>query len=261
MSRNCPGRGMACDGKAEIVIIKPMSIELENRYADIIRRIHEACGRVGRDPATVRLMAVSKTLQPDDIAAVAALGIETFGENRIQEARGKISLCPGRLHWHLIGHLQSNKAREAVRLFEMIHSVDSLRMLETLDRVAAEEGCTLPVCLEVNVSGERSKFGMSPDDLPVALEAANRLFKVKVVGLMTIPPIAEDPGEARPFFRALRDLRDRMQAATGLNLPELSMGMSHDFEIAVEEGATWIRVGTLLFGPRKRKETHEPLDD
>ena len=238
-----------------------MNSDLENRYNDIVRRIHAACGRAGRDPASVQLMAVSKTQHPDDIAAVAALGVETFGENRVQEARGKIPLCSSRIHWHLIGHLQSNKAREAVHLFEMIHSVDSLRMLETLDRFAGDEGRLLPVCLEVNVSGERSKFGMVPDQVAETLAAANRLFKVKVVGLMTIPPVAEDPEEARPFFRSLRELRDRLQPATGVSLPELSMGMSHDFEVAIEEGATWIRVGTLLFGPRKRKETDEPGQD
>ena len=234
-----------------------MSSDLKTRYEDIVRRIHAACGRAGRDPASVQLMAVSKTQHPDDIAAVAALGIDTYGENRVQEARSKIPLCPSRLHWHLIGHLQSNKAREAVHLFEMIHSVDSLRMLETLDRFAADEGRLLPVCLEVNVSGERSKFGMTPAQVSETLEAANRMFKVKVVGLMTIPPVAEDPQEARPFFRALRELRDQMQRAVGVTLPELSMGMSHDFEVAIEEGATWIRVGSLLFGPRKRKEIDE----
>ncbi|MEI6167237.1 MAG: YggS family pyridoxal phosphate-dependent enzyme [bacterium] len=238
-----------------------MSSELKNRYDDIVRRMQAACGRAGRDPASVQLMAVSKTQHPDDIAAVAALGVETFGENRVQEAHGKISLCPGRLHWHLIGHLQSNKAREAARLFEMIHSVDSVRMLETLDRVAGEEGRSLPVCLEVNVSGERSKFGMAPEHVAGALEAANRLFRVKVVGLMTIPPAAEDPQEARPFFRALRELRDRMQGESGVMMPELSMGMSQDFEVAIEEGATWIRVGSLLFGPRKRKEIDESGND
>ena len=238
-----------------------MNADLETRYNDILRRIQAACGRAGRDPSSVQLMAVSKTQHPDDIALVSALGVETFGENRVQEARGKIPLCPSRIHWHLIGHLQSNKAREAVHLFEMIHSVDSLRMLETLDRFAADEGRSLPVCLEVNVSGERSKFGMSPEQVAETLAAANRLFKVKVVGLMTIPPVSEDPEEARPFFGALRELRDRMQRESGLDLPELSMGMSHDFEVAIEEGATWIRVGSLLFGPRKRKELDESGND
>ena len=228
--------------------------DLENRWAEINRRLDAACARVGRDPNTVQVMAVSKTRLPDEIRDVAALGVETFGENKVQEARAKIPLCPGRLHWHLIGHLQSNKAREAVQLFEMIHAVDSLRLLEILDRAAGEEGRQLSVCLEVNVSGERSKFGMAPEAVLETLRGAERLFKVKVVGLMTIPPVAEDPEEARPFFRALRELRDRMQDQTGIPLPELSMGMSQDFEVAVEEGATWIRVGTLLFGPRPRKE-------
>jgi pyridoxal phosphate enzyme (YggS family) len=229
-------------------------MDLENRWAEINRRLDAACARVGREPDTVQVMAVSKTRQPDEIRDVAALGIETFGENKVQEARAKIPLCSGRLHWHLIGHLQSNKAREAVQLFEMIHAVDSLRLLEILDRAAGEEGRQLSVCLEVNVSGERSKFGMAPEAVLETLRGAERLFKVKVVGLMTIPPVAEDPEEARPFFRALRELRDRMQDQTGSPLPELSMGMSQDFEVAVEEGATWIRVGTLLFGPRPRKE-------
>lgn len=230
--------------------------ELENRWAEINRRIDGACARAGRDPSTVQVLAVSKTQPPEAVTAVAALGIETFGENKVQEARAKIPLCPGRLHWHLVGHLQSNKAREAVRLFEMIHAVDSFRLLEIIDRMAEEEGRRLPVCLEVNVSGERSKFGMPPEAVLEALRGAERLFRVKVVGLMTIPPVAEDPEEARPFFLALRELRDRMQDQAGISLPELSMGMSHDFDVAIEEGATWIRVGTLLFGPRPRKESH-----
>jgi PLP dependent protein len=234
--------------------------DLEVRYDGIVRRIEAACGRVGRDPASVRVMAVSKTQSPEAVRDVAALGIETFGENKVQEARLKIPQCPSRLHWHLIGHLQSNKARLAVQLFEMIHAVDSLRLLQILDRAAEEEGRTIPVCLEVNVSGERSKFGMPPGQVLEVLQEANRLFKVKVIGLMTIPPVAEDPAEARPFFRALRELRDQVQGRSGVSLPELSMGMSHDFEIAIEEGSTWIRVGTLLFGPRKPRETHELAD-
>ncbi len=233
---------------------------LETRFADINHRIEAACDRAGRDPSSVQLMAVSKTQTPDAIREVAALGIETFGENKVQEARAKIPLCPSRLHWHLIGHLQSNKAREAVRLFEMIHAVDSLSLLQALDRLAGEEGRTLPVCLEVNVSGERSKFGLSPNAVLETLRAANSLFKVKVVGLMTIPPATEDAEESRPFFRTLREMRDQMQDQVGLALPELSMGMSHDYEIAIEEGSTWVRVGTLLFGPRARKESNDFAD-
>jgi pyridoxal phosphate enzyme (YggS family) len=232
--------------------------EVETRLADIERRIAAACARVGRDPASVNVLAVTKTLDPEVVQEAVAAGLSVFGESRVQEARQKIPQCPANLHWHYIGHLQTNKARETVRLFEMIHAVDSLRLLEALDRVAQEEGRTLPVCLEVNVSGERSKYGMTPEEMPAVLAKAAALFRVQIAGLMTIPPIAEDPEEARPFFRKLRELRDRWQGETGLPLAELSMGMSHDFEIAVEEGATWVRVGTLLFGPRKKKVTHDP---
>ena len=227
-----------------------MSGGIEQRLAAIRERMERACGRAGRDPETVRLLAVSKTQGPEAVTAALAAGLADFGENRVQEARQKIPQCPAAAHWHLVGHLQTNKAREAVRLFERIHAVDSPRLLETLERLCQDEGRALPVFLEVNVSGERSKFGISPAELPGVLRAAGSLFRVRVEGLMTIPPIAEDPAEARPFFRALRELRDRMQDECGLPLPELSMGMSHDFEVAIEEGATWVRVGTSLFGPR-----------
>lgn len=215
-------------------------------------RMRAACERVGRDPASVRLLPVSKTVSPELVTEAAGCGLEAFGENRVQEARQKIPLCPSHLKWHLVGHLQTNKAREAVRLFAMIHAVDSLRLLEFLDRVCQEEGRYMPVCLEVNVSGERSKFGMAPEDMPAVLARSSALFRVQIAGLMTIPPVAKDPEEARVFFRRLRELRDQWRAETGLPLAELSMGMSQDFEVAVEEGATWIRVGTSLFGERVR---------
>lgn len=236
-----------------------MNGELQSRLADIRGRIESACRRVGRDPAGVRLLPVTKTFPPETVTEAAALGLTAFGENRVQEARQKIPLCPGHLTWHLIGHLQTNKAREAVRLFDMIHAVDSWRLLEVLERMSDEEGRRLTVCLEVNVSGERSKFGLAPETVPDLLARAGGLSRVQVVGVMTIPPIAAEPEEARPFFRRLRELRDRWQADTGLALPELSMGMSHDFEMAVEEGATWVRVGTLLFGKRPKLEVHDPV--
>ncbi len=229
-----------------------MSGELEQRLAGIRGRMEQACLKAGRAADSVRLLAVSKTHGPDAVMEASAAGLADFGESRIQEARQKIPQCSGSLRWHFIGHLQSNKVREAVRLFEFIHAVDSPRLLEHLERLCQEEGRRLSVCLEVNVSGERSKFGMQPGDVPAALRTAAGCFRVKVEGLMTIPPIAEDPAEARPFFRALRGLRDRMQEESGVPLPELSMGMSHDFEVAIEEGATWVRVGTSLFGPRRK---------
>jgi pyridoxal phosphate enzyme (YggS family) len=229
-----------------------MNVEMDNRLGEIRRRMEQACERAGRDPATVQLLAISKTQGPEAIVDAVQLGVTQFGENKVQEARQKIPQSPSAAKWHFVGHLQTNKAREAVRLFEMVHAVDSLKLLETLDRVCQEEGRTLPVCLEVNVSGERSKFGLPPEEVPLVLKASQALFRVRIVGVMTIPPIAEDPEEARPFFRRLRELRDRWQSESGILLPELSMGMSHDFEVAIEEGATWIRVGTLLFGERRK---------
>ena len=235
-----------------------MEETLASRLDGIRNRIAVACRRAGRAPDSVRLLPVSKMHGPDEIEDAVRAGLDTFGESRVQEARQKIPLCSGGLHWHFIGHLQTNKVREAVSLFEMLHAVDSVRLLEFVDRLAAEEGRNLPVCLEVNVSGERSKYGLRPEELGGVFEAAGRLHRVQIVGLMTVPPIAEDPAESRPFFRQLRELRDEWSPRAGLPLPELSMGMSHDFEPAIEEGSTWVRVGTLLFGPRRRLENHEP---
>jgi PLP dependent protein len=214
------------------------------------QRIARACERAGRDPGTVRLLAVSKTHGPDRIREVAACGVEWFGENRVQEAEAKMEYCPGSLHWHLIGHLQTNKVARAVRLFEMIHSVDSGKLLRAIDSAAGEAGKVLPVLIEVNVAGESTKYGVPPAELPALLDQGNGLMRTQVRGLMAIPPFAEDPEDVRPYFRALRELRDRCEADLGFDLPELSMGMSHDFEVAIEEGSTWIRVGSELFGQR-----------
>ena len=227
-----------------------MQDTFEERLTRIRSRVAQACQRSGRQPETVKLLPVSKTHGPERVRAAAACGLTVFGENRIQEARQKIPLCPGHLAWHLIGHLQTNKVKEAVCLFAMIHAVDSLRLLTAIDTAGELTGRIMPVLLEVNVSGESSKFGLAPADVPAVLDAANSLQRVEIIGLMTMPPIAEDPEHTRPFFQKLRTLRDQWRPATGFALNELSMGMSHDFEIAVEEGATWIRVGTVLFGSR-----------
>ena len=217
------------------------------------QRIARACERCGRDPQGVQLVAVSKTHEADVVREAAECGLRIFGESKVQEAKAKIPLCPGNLTWHMIGHLQRNKAGLAVELFDRIHSVDSLRLLETLDRAAAEAGKTLPVLLEVNVSGEASKFGMPPSAGPEVLKAANDLYHVSVVGLMTMPPFTEEPEKARAHFRALCALREQWRDETGYGLDELSMGMSHDFEVAIEEGSTWVRVGTAIFGEREAK--------
>ena len=218
------------------------------RFAEILARVEQASARVARDPAGVRIVAVAKTFGPDAVREAAACGVTVIGENRVQEAAQKIPLCPEHLEWHMIGHLQRNKVKHAVGLFRMIHSVDSPRLITTLDEAAGDLGIVMPVCIEVNVSGESSKFGMSPEEVPGLLEEARGLVHVEVRGLMTIPPFTPDPEGARPFFARLRELRDEWRESIGLPLDELSMGMSHDFEVAVEEGATWIRVGAALFG-------------
>jgi pyridoxal phosphate enzyme (YggS family) len=228
---------------------------IAERLCAVRARIADACSRCGRDPAEVTVVAVAKTHGPEAVREAAEAGIEIIGENRVQEAMQKMAQCPSSLRWHMVGHLQSNKSRAAVSMFDMVHSVDSGKLLERLDRDAGDLGKRLPVCLEVNVSGERSKFGMAPDDVPPVLEAASRLRCVEVVGLMTIPPFTPEAEGARPFFRRLREYRDGWRNAGGMELGALSMGMSNDFDVAVEEGATIVRLGTVLFGERPRRES------
>ena len=224
-----------------------MDESFAERLESVERRIAAACAKAGRPRDSVTLLAVSKTKPPEAARDAAECGLRRFGENRVQEAQAKIPLCPAGLEWHLIGHLQSNKAKVAAQYFQMVHSVDSLKLLQALD---AHAGTTLPVLLQVNVSGEAAKFGMKPAEVAGVIEAANQMQKVEVHGLMTIPPFTPDPEKARAHFVALRELRDRLEDETGTPLPELSMGMSHDLEVAIEEGSTWVRIGTDLFGSR-----------
>lgn len=227
-----------------------MSVVSDN--INLIRqRISAAAERVGRDPAEVTLIAVSKAIEPESVEAALAAGQTLFGESKIQEARAKIPLISGHARWHLVGHLQTNKARDAVTLFELIHSVDSLKLAVELDKCAERAGKTQAILLEINVSGEASKFGLKPDVLESTVGDINKLTRLEVQGLMTIAPFAEETERARPYFRRLRELRD------ALGLRELSMGMTHDFEVAIEEGATMVRIGTAIFGERKR---HEPTE-
>ncbi|MDD5483802.1 MAG: YggS family pyridoxal phosphate-dependent enzyme [Kiritimatiellae bacterium] len=235
---------------------------IKNNFASFAERLNMVRTRIaaasekdGRAPDAVRLLAASKAQPPESIRQAAECGLVMFGENRIQEASQKIPLCPGQLEWHLIGHLQSNKVRVAVSLFRMIHSVDSQKLLAAVEDAAEAAGRQIPVCLEVNVSGEGAKFGFAPEMVPETLLFAERLKRVEIKGLMTIPPAVKDPELVRPFFKKLRTLRDQWRDQTGFALDELSMGMSHDFEIAVEEGATIVRLGTILFGQRKNNQT------
>jgi pyridoxal phosphate enzyme (YggS family) len=217
------------------------------RLECVERRIAAACDKAVRPRDSVRLLAVSKTNPPEAVREAVDCGLRLFGENRVQEAQSKIPMCPNGLEWHLIGHLQTNKAKVAARLFHMVHSVDSLKLLQALEEHA---GTILPVLLQVNVAGEAAKFGMKPEEVVAAINAANRMQKVEVHGLMAIPPFSPSPEKSRIHFSNLRNLRDRLQDETGTPLPELSMGMSHDLEVAIEEGSTWVRIGTDLFGSR-----------
>ncbi len=215
-------------------------------------RIKAACDRCDREPNSLTLMAVSKTQSPEAVGAAANLGLSVFGENKVQEAKAKIPLCPGKLRWHFIGHLQSNKCRDAVELFEMIQSVDSLSLAQEINKRANEAAKTMPVLLEVNLAGEASKFGYGPKQLLAELREINSLPRLEIHGLMTVPPWTPDAETSRPHFRRLRELKAECEQILGAPLPHLSMGMSGDFEVAIEEGATMVRIGTALFGPRTK---------
>ena len=223
---------------------------MQEKIDAVLERMQAACLRAGRKPDEVRLVAVSKTYPPESVREAAECGLRVFGESRVPEAEAKIPLCPGNLEWELIGHLQRNKVRRALRLFDTIHAVDSLPLLEKINTAAKESGKNVKVYLEVNISGEPSKYGLGRDDVLPILEAATTFMNVDLAGLMTIPPFSPDPEDARPYFRKLRELRDELAAASGFGLDELSMGMSGDFEVAIEEGAACVRVGSAIFGRR-----------
>ncbi len=224
----------------------------------IQQRINAACARADRAPGSVTLLAVSKTHPPEAIRAAVDGGQLLFGENKIQEAKAKIPLCPGKARWQFIGHLQSNKVRDAVELFEMIQGVDSLAIAQEISKRAESAARTMPILLEVNVAGEGSKFGYAPERLRAELLALNALPRMEIHGLMTIPPFAAVPEKARPHFQKLRELKTDCEQILGAPLPHLSMGMSGDFEVAIEEGATLVRLGTALFGARQSRVRHAP---
>jgi len=228
-------------------------MSLEENYKSIQTRIAAACARVGRDPSSVTLVAVSKGQPSDNVRAAADLGLTLFGENRVQEAKLKMGQCPSRVRWHMIGHLQSNKARDAVYLFQMIQSVDSLELAQEINKWADKLAKTVQILLEVNIAGESSKFGYPPERLLTEFEQINALPRIEIHGLMTVAPWTAEPERIRPIFRRLRELKTECDQILGVPLPHLSMGMSGDFEIAIEEGATMIRIGSALFGPRTKK--------
>lgn len=213
-------------------------------------RIDAAARRAGRIPSEVELVAISKTYPAEKVGEAVEAGQELFGESRVQEALVKIPALPGRLRWHFIGHLQANKVRKALPLFELIHGVDTIEIARDIDRIAADLGLFPRILLEVNVSGEGSKHGFAPEPLERGLEELLALPRVQVEGLMTMAPLAPEAVASRPCFAALRALRDRLARQAGIPIPTLSMGMSGDYEVAVEEGATLVRVGSAIFGGR-----------
>jgi PLP dependent protein len=227
---------------------------IADRVAAVRERIARAAARVGRTAGEITLVAVSKTHPPQAVREAFAAGVRDVGENRVQEAEGKVAaladLRPQGLRWHLVGHLQSNKAKKAAALFDWVHSLDGASIGQRLGEAAQAEGRQMRALLQVDLAGEETKFGVEEARLFVALESLRALPAVKLLGLMALPPYEEDAERVRPYFRQLRVLRDRARERGLLEGAELSMGMSHDLEVAVEEGATLVRVGTAIFGER-----------
>lgn len=230
-----------------------LNLTISERLESVRESLAEAAGRVGRKPEDVQLVAVSKTQPPESVREAMEAGQLIFGESRVQEGRAKIPAVGGRAHWHFIGHLQKNKVRQALPLFELLHGVDSLELARDINRVAGEEGLFPRVLLEVNVAGEASKFGFAPETLRSQMEDLLKLDRLNIEGLMCIPPPQPKAELARKYFVTLREWRDRVQTEFRVPLPQLSMGMSGDYAVAIEEGSTLVRVGTAIFGERSGK--------
>ncbi len=229
--------------------------EIAENLARVRERIEAAARRSGRDPERVRLVAVSKTVDPERARQAIEAGVKILGENYVQEAQKKIEVLGHEISWHFIGHLQRNKAKVAVHLFDLIHAVDSINLAQELDRQAKLQGKVLPVLLQINLGGEATKFGAQEKEILLLAEKLSAMAGIEVKGLMTMPPFFEDPEASRPYFVELRKLGERLvqQKIPRISMEELSMGMSNDFEVAVEEGTTLVRVGTAIFGPRPVK--------
>ena len=235
--------------------MKPIETILE----EVNSRIVAACQRAGRDPSEVEIIAVTKTHGAEVVKEAWDAGLRIVGENKVQEAAWKKPASVTGPMWHLIGHLQSNKVRKALELFDFFHSVDTAALADRMNAIADDIGAAPHILLEVNVSGEKSKSGMKPEDVePTVRHIMEACPRLTVEGLMTMAPFSENPEDARPYFRRLRELRDAVEKSLGVGLPRLSMGMSGDYEVAVEEGATWVRLGTVLFGERPKAKAGTP---
>ena len=230
-------------------------MDLAANLAGVQRRIEGACARAGREPRSVSVVAVTKSHPPEVVNEAAKLGLTLFGENKVQEAKAKIPLCSGKVRWHMIGHLQTNKCRDAVELFEMIQTIDSLHLAQEINKRAEQAAKRIPILLEVNIAGEAQKFGYRPEQLLAELGQINSLSRLELQGLMTVPPWTSEPEKVRPVFRRLKQLKEQCEQVLAAPLPHLSMGMTGDFEVAIEEGATMVRIGTALFGLRRGAKT------
>ncbi|MEM9479908.1 MAG: YggS family pyridoxal phosphate-dependent enzyme [Verrucomicrobiota bacterium] len=225
-------------------------MSIPERYKKICKCIASACERAGRDPDSVTLLAVSKTWPAETILELYHCGHLIYGENKVQEVEQKRPVLPSDMEWHFIGHLQKNKVRKVLAHCDVIQSVDSLELAQRIDRIAGELETRPKIQLQVNIGDETSKHGFSPDDLSASLPGIRELENVELSGLMAIPPAVDDPEKARAYFRSMEELRRNLEDREGIPLPELSIGMSHDFEVAIEEGSTIVRVGSALFGER-----------
>jgi pyridoxal phosphate enzyme (YggS family) len=230
-----------------------MSSILDN-LERVREQIAQAAAKAGRDVEDVELVAIAKTHPAEKVREAVEGGQTLFGESRVQEARAKITELSSNIRWHFVGHLQKNKVRQALPLFEMIHSVDSFALAQDINRIAEEEGLFPRVLLEVNVAGEGSKFGFASDDLREQMEMLLALPRLSIDGLMCIPPLAVESEDSRKFFVQVRELRDSLEKEFNMKLPQLSMGMTQDFPIGIQEGATLVRVGTAIFGERPKKQ-------
>lgn len=222
---------------------------IADNLKSVTQQIARCCERSGRSETAVKLVSVTKEADVEDIQTAILAGVTDIGENRVQDALAKYRVIGDRVTWHLIGHLQTNKAKDAVKIFSLIHSVDSIRIAEAIDKEASKIGKVQDVLVQVNVSGEKTKFGVRPEEVDGILEESVLYGNIDIKGFMTIAPEVSDPENIRKYFRTLRELRDRINAAQGEHYPHLSMGMTNDFEIAIEEGSTIVRVGRAIFNP------------
>jgi pyridoxal phosphate enzyme (YggS family) len=236
----------------ECDIQKTFMVDIAANCREVLERMGEAAARSGRDPAEIKLLAASKSQSIDKIRAAVEAGIRLFGENYVQEAEAKKSALDASVEWHMIGHLQRNKVRTALDLFDVIQSLDSVELARALDKEAKARGRAVRALVEVNLAGEESKSGIARNQVASLLEEIGKLSYIRIEGLMVVPPLADDPEKARPYFRALRELQAELRPlnTANVNIKELSMGMTHDYGIAIEEGATLVRIGTAIFGPR-----------